>query len=123
MSVTVEVDISRLEECFTDENIGKAAAAYAESVGSDSNMYVPFDTGSLHGSMHVVEADGGYSVEWPMAYAQAVYHMDDGSTHWTQRGYTQPHSHWFEWAKAEHGDDWARVLTNALLKPLGRSFL
>lgn len=116
--MSVEVDIHKLEECFSKSNLRLAKAAYVQAAADASNSYCPVMAGSLHGSMARLED----AIEWRQEYAQYVYYMDDESTHWNSpnRVGTEPHSHWFEYAKEHHAEEWARAFIETALRPLGR---
>ena len=116
--MSVEVDIRKIEECFSPRNMALAKAAYIQAAADASNSYCPVMTGSLHSSMTRTED----AIEWRQGYAQYVYYRDDETTHWTDpnRIGTEPHSHWFEYARDHHAEEWARAFIETPLKPLGR---
>lgn len=109
MSITVDIDMREIDAMFSEANKKRVQTALSEAVGSDSNIFVPMDTGSLRGSMTVTE-DG---VEWRQSYAQPVYYMDNATTNWST---PETHSHWVEWAKDRYGEDWAKVVLSKLME-------
>jgi hypothetical protein len=111
MSFTTQVHLEGMNRRLSDAKLDSAQKQLVESVGQDSNHYVPVDTGALHDNM---EYGANFTeVIWPANYAKAVYNADSVHPAPNRLG-TDPHTQWFEYAKSKHVREWADVVKDAL---------
>jgi hypothetical protein len=121
MNVRVNIDLSSYEAKFEE-----AQRWLGERVLQDCLPKVPIQTGSQRQRSNV--GDGGRRIEFPGPYARFLYDgkvMVDPETDspWARKGvvkvsterpliYSDPGAtdHWFEAAKAEHGQKWMEDL-------------
>lgn len=64
----IQVDLN-----FLARNIDAAEYWLANEILTNSNNYVPFKSGALRQSGHVIDTDTGYRVEWSSPYAHYLY--------------------------------------------------
>jgi hypothetical protein len=108
-SVDVDIDLSPMVKAFGDANIKKAVGLVAQTIGDDSNEYVPVATGALQASMNV-DVDKG-EVSWGKEYADIVYNAD----HVISAGNPLGTPHWVEVAEKAHLKDWSELAIRTLV--------
>lgn len=105
MSYTVDVNLDGLEEMLSEERLNAAQLLCAQSVASDCQPLVPFDTHATRDSM-AVERD---NVSWNTDYAIYAYYMRGTPS----KPGTYPE--WFEVASRRHLHDWERTVGEYLV--------
>lgn len=126
---TITVDINRFAR-----NLDAAEYWLANEIQQNSNDFVPFRTGALRESGHVIDTNEGYRIEWSSPYAHYLYEgtlyinpqhkasgwMDQYGQWHGWRGQKEPtdrrleyHTegttdHWIEEAKKAYLDHWVR---------------
>lgn len=105
-----EIDLSGIERRFSRDALSKAVGRLTLQVASDSNKYCKVDTGDTQRSMGTNVSASEGSVQWTTPYASEAYYDPRVRTEKNPNA----HSQWFEHARSVHGDDWARVVREAL---------
>lgn len=109
MTIDTVFNSKKLYKEWAKQIAGPVQLALNEQVLKDSNVYVPFDVGTLESS-GVLGADGK-SVEWNMPYAKAQYY---GLPNKSTDKHPEAQCRWFERAKAEHTKDWEELVNDRL---------
>ena len=128
-NVDIHIDTKRI-----DNNIRTAQRLLNLQVAADCDPYIPFRQGQLRNSLTYPQGVYGGELEWNAPYAHYQYTgivygpnipiRDAGGniTGWYSPPSKNPtgrpltyHTagtgdHWFEKAKAQHGDDWVRLV-------------
>lgn len=109
VEVTVRLDYDRLARSF-EEATDKAQAALDWQVISDTDPYVPFDTGNLAKS--VLSSDlGSGELVYDAVYAKKQYY---GSTSKSKTHHPLATNYWFERSKAVNKRRWREVAARAM---------
>ncbi len=113
MGVNVNLDLSKLEERFSKNELRAKQAIFAERVAADMNKHCPVDEGTLRDSMKISSIFEDGLIIWNTPYAKEVMERDH------VRSVKNPEAlpHWPEATKEEKLEDWkdlaGRLLDNA----------
>lgn len=113
MGVNVNLDLSKLEEKFSEDELRAKQAIFAERVAADMNKHCPEDEGTLRDSMKISSNFEEGLIVWNTPYAKDVLERD------YVRCVKNPEAlpHWPEATKEEKLEDWkdlaSRLLDNA----------
>lgn len=109
--VNVQVDTAAIESKVMKAT-EKAQFALDEQVLKDSNFYAPEDTGELMRSGVRFSRIGEGIIEWSTPYSRRLYYNPQYNfsldTNPNARGM------WFEFAKAQHLQDWLKIVERAM---------
>lgn len=115
-TITVDIDISGIEERYSEDAVKSAQRQVAMRIGTDSNRYCKWDTGATYNSMVPNSDFEDGEIRWSTPYASDAYNNPNVGTHPTvPNGKTDPHAQWFEVAKSRHFSQWL-ALAERLLK-------
>lgn len=77
-------------------------------VMKDSNYYIPFDTGTLSGSVIRATSLGSGIVEWNTPYAKKMYYGVDFN--FSKDSNPNARAKWFEEAKSKRMKEWEKII-------------
>lgn len=105
MSFKITCDFDGIEESFIKGHFQRKKRL-ALKVLTDSNFYIPKDTGALESSGRV--EGGGKSVSWNTPYAKRLYW--NPQFNFSKDANPNARGLWFEEAKQQKIDEWKRML-------------
>lgn len=114
-TITVDIDLSGIDERFSEDAMKSAQKQVAMRIGTDSNRYCKWDTGATHDSMVPNSDFEDGEIRWTTPYASDAYNNPTIGEHPSRPRQTDPHSQWFEFAKSRHFSQWL-ALAERLLK-------
>jgi len=99
IAITIECDLSKMEDALSAENLENAQLALAERFSHVMDPYVPYRTGMLAGNVDI-QPDG---VLYTEEYAGYAYFMED--VNFSRHTHPKATGFWDEAAKSNHLDE------------------
>lgn len=112
MPAAVTVDLTKLMERFSKQELEAKQVKFAMSVAEDMNVYTPEDTERMHDSMQAASDFRQGLVIWDADYATYVRDLPDSSIKHDEN--PRARADWPKAAKDAHGEDWKRLAVDLL---------
>lgn len=110
MGAKVDVDLSGLEQKFSESSLRAKQAVFAQRVAFDMRKHVPVDEGTLRDSEPMSSNyEQGYII-WNTPYAERVYEADNVRT--VKNHQAKPH--WADYTKKKKMEDWRQFAAELL---------
>lgn len=104
-AITVHLDLSAIEDAFSDESLIKKNATLTQRIMAQSNEYAKEDTGVMRGSVVGASIPEKGEINWATEYAQYAY---EGGVPSKQKN-PNAQLRWFDYAESRHGDEWIKL--------------
>ena len=114
-NVNFEVNYAMYQRLL-NKGITAALAAVTEQAAHDTNMYVKYDSGTLHDSQRVEYKDGTSEISWNTPYAKRQYYTGTPIDH--KKGEAEPRLMWAHYAESLHRKDWDKIFVKAFARGL-----